>query len=67
MLNGGGIALEDIREISNDWALRELLEIKRVPEACTIGDWLRSMSERDGLKGLGKVKVFSVPQGSGLV
>ena len=60
MLNGGGRALEDIREISNDWALRELLEIKRVPEACTIGDWLRRMSERDGLKGLGKVNNYLI-------
>ena len=40
MFHGGGKKLEDLREIKGEASLRELLDMKRLPAACTIGDWL---------------------------
>ncbi|MHB1665504.1 MAG: hypothetical protein ACYCT7_09660 [bacterium] len=40
MLYGGGRHIEDLREIINDNALTELLNIK-IPSASSYGDWLR--------------------------
>jgi len=48
MLHAGGKALEDIRLIASDRALREILGMKRIPKADTIGKWLK----RIGLEGV---------------
>ena len=52
MLSGGGRALEDIRQIREDWGLRELLGIKRIPSMDALGDWLRRIGSDRGLEGL---------------
>ena len=48
MLHSGGRSLEDIRMIASDKAMREVLGIKRIPTADTIGKWLK----RIGLEGI---------------
>jgi hypothetical protein len=55
MLNGGGRALEDSREIREDIGLREILPLKRMPSADATGDWLRRSGNNGGLEGLAKV------------
>lgn len=53
MLHGGGRYLEDVREISLDRALLDLLQIKQVPSTSAIGDWLRFVGNvKGGLNGL---------------
>ena len=54
MLNSGGRSLEDIRIIRNDFMLRDILPLKRVPSSDAIGDWLRRTAERGRLSGLEK-------------
>ena len=57
MLHGGGKKLEDLREIREEEALREVLQINEIPASSTTGDWLRRMGEHEkGLPGLGKVR-----------
>ena len=56
MFHGGGKKLEDLREITGEMSLRELMEMGSLPASCTIGDWLRRMGEGNkGLHGLDKV------------
>lgn len=55
MLHGGGRSLEDLRKISTDGGLRELLKIKSVPSSDATGNWLRRMGNSAGLSGLQKV------------
>jgi hypothetical protein len=52
MLHGGGRALEDLRQIREDAALRELLELEKLPSTDATGDWLRRMGAGPGLDGL---------------
>jgi len=54
MLNSGGRSLEDIRIIRNDFMLRDILPLKRVPSSDAIGDWLRRTADRGRLSGLEK-------------
>lgn len=63
MLHGGGRKLDDMREIRDEAALREILGLKQLPASCTIGDWLRRMGqERRGLEGLGRVNLHQVTE-----
>ena len=55
MLNGGGRALEDNREIREDVGLREVLPLRRMPSTDATGDWLRRNGHNGGLEGLAKV------------
>lgn len=55
MLNGGGQSLEDLREIRNDAALRELLGLDEMPSSDAVGDWLRRMGLGKGLLRLAEV------------
>jgi len=55
MLSGGGRALEDLRTIHADAGLRELLGLDEIPEAGTVGDWLRRQGADGGLDGLATV------------
>ena len=53
MLTGGGRALEDLRMIHADRALRSLLHLDHLPSSDAAGDWLRRTGE--GLTGLDRV------------
>jgi len=55
MLQGGGRALEDLRELRADAGLRGLLGLDRIPSADATGDWLRRMGGGRGLGDLGAV------------
>jgi len=55
MLNGGGRALEDSREIREDVGLRQILPLSRMPSTDATGDWLRRNGNNGGLEGLAKV------------
>jgi len=55
MLHGGGRYIEDIREIANDEALLQLLQIPAIPSSSAIGDWLRFVADvKGGLSGLSR-------------
>lgn len=49
ILCGGGDAIDNVREIRDDHALREPIGLKTIPTSAVIGDWLRRMGERDGI------------------
>ena len=56
MLHGGGKALDDLRELQAEVSLREILEMKQLPDSTTVGDWLRRMGQDGrGLDGLERV------------
>ncbi len=50
MMYAGGRSIADVREIKEDQVLRELLELNRVPSESAIGDWLKKMGDRGGIK-----------------
>ncbi len=54
MLLGGGRVIEDIRKIKADKGLQKICNMKRVPSADAIGDWLRRES-REKAKSLDKI------------
>jgi len=57
MLEGGGVSLEDIRELKYEDGLMKLIGESRIPSSDAIGDWLRRRGEdSEGLKGLDKVR-----------
>jgi hypothetical protein len=63
MFHGGGKTLEDLRELKGEVSLRKLMDIDKMPAACTVGDWLRRTgNERGGLVGLGRVNDHIVKQ-----
>ena len=60
MLQAGGRRLEDLREIRRESGLMAVVGEKRIPDADTVGDWLRRMGDPKGaaagLMGLGEVR-----------
>ena len=60
MLEGGGRALEDLRELKAEEGLLKLLGHQEIPEPDTAGDWLRRMGEPKagavGLDGLDRLR-----------
>lgn len=54
MLHRGGHYLDDIRLLSSDKALRQLLEWNNVPAADSVGDWLRRQGQ-SGVKAVSKL------------
>lgn len=60
MLQGGGRNLEDLRELREEEGLMKLIGRDKIPEADTVGDWLRRMGDagkgEQGLKGLDRVR-----------
>ena len=60
LLQGGGRALEDLRELEREDALLALLGHEGLPDPDTVGDWLRRMGDphtgQAGLEGLGQVR-----------
>ncbi|MBU1109763.1 MAG: IS1380 family transposase [Candidatus Riflebacteria bacterium] len=54
-LNGGGRYIEDVREIADDEALLQVLQITAVPSSSAIGDWFRFIGgTKSGLNGLSR-------------
>ena len=41
MQHEGSFHLDDIRHLQDDEALRRVLNFKKLPQATTLGDWLR--------------------------
>ena len=60
MLEGGGRALEDLRELKAEEGLLKLLGHQEIPEPDTAGDWLRRMGDPEtgaiGLNGLDRLR-----------
>ena len=54
MIHSGGRYLEDIRMIASDKALCELLGIKKVPVADSIGKWLKRSTQKK-VEGMEKI------------
>jgi len=54
-LYGGGETVEDVREIREDYTLRELTGLKYIPSSSAIGDWLKRMGDRGGIEGMERV------------
>ena len=46
MQHEGSFHLDDVRHLSDDSALRTVLDLKNVPQASTLGAWLRKMGDR---------------------
>jgi len=60
MLHAGGSHLEDIRVINRDKGLCRLTGLDSIPEAGTVGDWLRRQGDNPGLDGLRQVNRYIV-------
>lgn len=45
MLHEGSFHLDDVRHLSDDDALRLVLDLKTIPQASSLGAWLRRMGE----------------------
>jgi hypothetical protein len=54
MLHGGGRRLEDLRELGAEREVLKELGLKAVPDAGTVGDWLRRQGKR-GVEGIDRV------------
>lgn len=54
-LYGGGVGIEDTKEIREDHTLKEVIGLKCVPSSSAIGDWLKRMGEKGGILGMEKV------------
>jgi hypothetical protein len=54
MLHGGGRRLEDLRELGAEQEVLKELGLKTVPDAGTVGDWLRRQGKR-GVEGIDRV------------
>jgi len=54
MLHGGGRRLEDLRELRGEGEVLENLGLAAVPDAGTVGDWLRRQGE-GGVQGMERV------------
>ena len=46
MQHEGGFHLDDVRHIQDDEALRTVLGLNKLPQATTLGDWLRRMGNQ---------------------
>ncbi len=55
MMYGGGDSIDDVREIRDDHALREVIGMRSVPSSSAIGDWLKRMGDRGGIEGMEKI------------
>lgn len=55
MLHAGGRQLEDLRELKAEPELLEQLGIDIIPDAGTVGDWLRRQGIGTGIEGIEKI------------
>ena len=46
MQHEGSFHLDDVRHIQDDEALRTVLDLEKLPQATTLGDWLRRMGRQ---------------------
>ena len=46
MQHEGSFHLEDVRHLNDDAALREILDLKTIPQASTLGEWLRKTGKK---------------------
>ena len=46
MQHEGSFHLDEVRNLQDDEALRTVLDLKKLPQATTIGDWLRRMGSQ---------------------
>ena len=46
MQHEGSFHLDDVRHLSDDTALRTLLDLRNIPQASTLGAWLRKMGDQ---------------------
>ncbi len=46
MQHEGGFHLDDVRHIQDDEALRTILDLNKLPQATTLGDWLRRIGSQ---------------------
>ena len=46
MQHEGSFHLDEVRNLQDDAALRTVLDLKKLPQATTIGDWLRRMGSQ---------------------
>ncbi len=46
MQHEGSFHLDEVRHIQDDEALRTVLDLKKLPRATTLGDWLRRMGNQ---------------------
>lgn len=63
MLAGGGRSLEDLRQIRDDYGLREVLGMNRMPSSDAVGDWLRRSGVNGSLEGLAAVNRRALKRG----
>ena len=60
MLQGGGRCLDDLRGLEKEEGLMALIGRETIPDASTVGDWLRRMGDvesgSEGLSGLAEVR-----------
>jgi hypothetical protein len=61
MLHAGGRRLEDLRELRAEREVLEELGLSAVPDAGTVGDWLRRQGE-EGVAGLERVNQELIPR-----
>jgi len=53
-LYGGGESIEDVREIREDYSLREVVGFREIPSSSAIWDWLKRMGEGGWHRGDGE-------------
>ena len=46
MLHEGGYHLDDVRYLQEDTALQSVLSLEQIPQAASLGNWLRRMGKR---------------------
>ena len=49
MQHEGSFHLEDVRHLSQDTALRHVMDLTQLPQASSLGAWLRKMGQWEGL------------------
>ena len=54
-LYGGGETIEEVREIRDDHTLREAIDLPSIPSSSALGDWLKRMGQRGGIRGMDRV------------
>jgi hypothetical protein len=55
MMQGGGRHIEDLREIRDDGALRQMIGLQEMPSLSTYGDWLVRMGASAGVEAMVEV------------
>jgi hypothetical protein len=62
MLSAGGRSLEHVRELRAEQEVLSKLGLKKVPDAGTIGDWLRRQGARGGTDALARINKMLISE-----